>query len=123
MEGGGPARATRGDARVNTPLLTNEPLIRLMVFMVVLLAMAAWELLASRRPQQMLRTKRWPANLLIVVLDTAVVRLVFPLAAVGAAIHAQEQGWGLFNLLSVPDWLPPRPPLAALGAGGCLLHP
>lgn len=122
MEGGGPARATRGDAHVNTPLLTNEPLIRLMVFMVVLLAMAAWELLASRRPQQMRRTKRWPANLLIVVLDTAVVRLVFPLAAVGAAIHAQEQGWGLFNLLSVPDWLALILAVAALDAAVYFQH-
>jgi sterol desaturase/sphingolipid hydroxylase (fatty acid hydroxylase superfamily) len=33
------------------------------------------------------------------------VRLLFPAAAVGAAIVAQERGWGLFNLLSLPAWL------------------
>ncbi|MDP2139645.1 MAG: sterol desaturase family protein [Gammaproteobacteria bacterium] len=90
---------------MNTSLLSNEPLTRLVIFLAVLLVMATWELLAERRPQQLRRSKRWPANLLVVLLDTAVVRLAFPLAAVGAAIYAQEQGWGLFNLLAVPGWL------------------
>ncbi|MCE9681138.1 sterol desaturase family protein [Halomonas alkalisoli] len=51
------------------------------------------------------RRQRWPSNLAIVVLDTLAVRLAFPLAAVGAALVAAEQGWGLFNLVSVPIWL------------------
>ncbi|MDP2348849.1 MAG: sterol desaturase family protein [Gammaproteobacteria bacterium] len=105
MEGRRSAHAARRGAGVNTALLSNEPLTRLVVFLAVLLAMAIWELLAERRPQQLRRAKRWPANLLIVLLDTAVVRLAFPLAAVGAAIYAQERGWGLFNLLAVPGWI------------------
>jgi sterol desaturase/sphingolipid hydroxylase (fatty acid hydroxylase superfamily) len=51
------------------------------------------------------RRQRWPSNLAIVVLDTLAVRLFFPLAAVGAALVAVEQGWGLFNLISVPIWM------------------
>ena len=34
-----------------------------------------------------------------------VVRLLFPAAAVGAAVDASAQGWGLFNLLPAPGWL------------------
>jgi sterol desaturase/sphingolipid hydroxylase (fatty acid hydroxylase superfamily) len=86
-------------------VLTREPLIRLTAFVLVLSAMVAWEVLASRRPQSHPRRQRWPANLSIVVLDTLAVRLVFPLAAVGAALVAAERGWGLFNLVSVPAWL------------------
>lgn len=86
-------------------LLTNEPIIRLGVFLTVLIAMALWEILAARRPQQIHRLGRWPSNLTIVVLDTLAVRLVFPIAAVGAALIAAEQGWGLLNLITLPAWL------------------
>ncbi len=86
-------------------LLANEPIIRLGVFLTVLIAMALWEILAARRPQQIHRLGRWPSNLMIVVLDTLAVRLVFPVAAVGAALIASEQGWGLLNLIALPAWI------------------
>ncbi|MDI5985910.1 sterol desaturase family protein [Halomonas sp. M4R5S39] len=86
-------------------LLSHEPLIRGAVFALVLLAMVVWEVVASRRPQHVGRARRWPGNLLIVVLDTLAVRLVFPLAAVGGALVAAEQGWGFFNRVGVPAWL------------------
>lgn len=86
-------------------LPAQEPLIRGAIFSLVLLVMALWEIVASRRLQGIQRRRRWPANLAIVVLDTLAVRLVFPLAAVGAALVAAEQGRGLFNLAPVPSWL------------------
>ncbi|MEX2516862.1 MAG: sterol desaturase family protein [Gammaproteobacteria bacterium] len=86
-------------------LLAHELLIRGGFFGLVLLMMALWEIAAKRRPQSVHRRQRWPANLSIVVLDTLAVRLVFPLAAVGAALVAAEQSWGLFNLTAVPMWL------------------
>lgn len=89
---------------VNT-LMTHEPLIRIGIFTAVLMAMVLWEIIASHRPQRIHRRQRWPHNLMIVVLDTLFVRLVFPLAAVGVAFIAADQGWGLFNMVSVPGWL------------------
>jgi sterol desaturase/sphingolipid hydroxylase (fatty acid hydroxylase superfamily) len=86
-------------------LLAHEPMIRGGAFASVLLAMALWESVARRRPQRIHRRQRWPSNLAIVVLDTLAVRLFFPLAAVGAALAAADQGWGLFNRVSVPIWL------------------
>lgn len=83
----------------------SEPLIRGAAFALVLLAMALWEVLASRRPQRISRRQRWPGNLLLVALNTLLVRLLFPLAGVGAALVAAEQGWGLFNLIALPMWL------------------
>ncbi|MBL3558527.1 sterol desaturase family protein [Marinobacter sp. JB05H06] len=86
-------------------MLANEPLIRVSFFLSVLAVMALWEVLAARRPQQIGRLARWPHNLLIVVLDTLAVRLAFPVAAVGTAFMASENGWGLLNLVSLPGWL------------------
>ncbi len=89
---------------VTDTLLTNEPIIRIGFFLSVLAIMVAWEVVAARRPQRIGRLTRWPSNLLIVALDTLAVRLVFPVAAVGAAFIAAEQGWGLLNLVAVPAW-------------------
>ncbi|MDX5377738.1 MAG: sterol desaturase family protein [Halomonas sp.] len=86
-------------------LRSHEPLIRLGIFLLVLAAMALWEVLAARREQRIRRWQRWPGNLLILVLDTLAVRLLFPLAAVGAALVAAERGWGLFHLVPAPLWL------------------
>src|SRR5262249_11556965 len=67
-------------------------------------AMAAWEMLAPRRAQGLGRGTRWPSNIGIVILDTVLVRLVFPMTAVGLALIAEARGWGLFHTLDLPIW-------------------
>src|SRR5262249_47573835 len=71
----------------------------------VLLAMAAWELAAPRRAQAIGRAQRWPGNLGIVAIDTVLVRIAFPTAAVGLALVAQAHGCGLLNVVALPAWL------------------
>ena len=85
-------------------ILANEPLIRLSAFGGIFAVMAAWELLAPRRVQQIGRSTRWPSNIAIVVLDTALVRLVFPTTAVGVALLAEAKGWGLFYAIGLSAW-------------------
>jgi len=85
-------------------LSSYEPHIRLAAFVGVLAGMAAWEVLAPRRPQEIGRGVRWPSNLGVVVLDTVCVRLLFPASAVGIALLAEARGWGLFHVLAVPAW-------------------
>jgi sterol desaturase/sphingolipid hydroxylase (fatty acid hydroxylase superfamily) len=84
--------------------IAAEPVIRLGCFLGILSAMALWEALAPRRQQAVGRSRRWPNNLGLVVLDTLAVRLLFPLAGVGMAFLAQSKGWGLFNLVPMPGW-------------------
>jgi sterol desaturase/sphingolipid hydroxylase (fatty acid hydroxylase superfamily) len=86
-------------------VMSNEPFVRLIAFGSVLTAMAVWELAAPRRKQELRRRTRWPGNLAIVVLDTLLVRLLFPVGAVAAAIAAEARGWGFFNAFDVPAWV------------------
>lgn len=86
-------------------LLQNEPLIRMGVFLGVLIVMAVWEAASPRRRRAVPRLLRWSNNLALVVLDTLLVRLAFPVLAVGVAVIAQERGWGLLNLIDLPGWL------------------
>ncbi len=86
-------------------LLANEPIIRLSVFLGILVVMAAWEVAAPRRRREIPRVLRWTNNLGVVVADTILVRLTFPIAAVGLALIAEERGWGVFNLIEAPGWV------------------
>ncbi len=82
-----------------------EPWIRFGAFAAALVVLGLLELLAPRRRQSVARLLRWPGNLGLVALDTLLVRLLFPVAAVGAALFAEQRGWGLFNLTAWPAWL------------------
>ncbi len=86
-------------------LLLYEPAVRLSVFISIFAVMALWEMLAPRRPQAIGRLRRWPGNLGIVALNTLLVRLIFPTAAVGMALLAEAHGWGLFHAMQTPGWL------------------
>jgi sterol desaturase/sphingolipid hydroxylase (fatty acid hydroxylase superfamily) len=86
-------------------MLPYEIAIRLSAFAGVFAAMAAWELLAPRRRQASERPLRWPSNMGLVVLDTVLVRILFPTSAVGIALLAEARGWGLLHSFAVPAWL------------------
>lgn len=86
-------------------LLVNEPIIRISFFLGILLAMAASEVAAPRRRREIPRLLRWTNNLGVVVVDTILVRLIFPIVAVGLALMAEERGWGLLNVFETPAWI------------------
>lgn len=86
-------------------LLTYEPFIRFGAFVGIFAVMAIWEILAPRRRRTIGRARRWPANLGLVALDSLLVRLVFPVAAVGAALTGEAKGWGLFQAIGAPFWM------------------
>ncbi len=80
-------------------------MIRLGFFLGVFAMIALWEIAAPRRASALGRALRWTANLGLVVLNTILLRLLFPAAAVGMALFAQARGWGVFNAVDVPYWL------------------
>jgi sterol desaturase/sphingolipid hydroxylase (fatty acid hydroxylase superfamily) len=58
-------------------------------------------LLAPRRDLSVGRWPRWPNNLGVLLVDIVTVRVLVPTAAVGAALYASGNGWGLINLLGL----------------------
>lgn len=67
--------------------------------------MALAETLAPKRRQHVPRLLRWSNNLALVMLDTFLLRLVFPLTAAAFAVTLQSKAIGLFNIVTVPAWL------------------
>lgn len=78
-------------------VMNHELTMRLGFFFGVFAAMALWEWLTPRRALTVSKTLRWASNLGIVFLNTVLLRLLFPAAAVGVALFARDQGWGLLN--------------------------
>jgi len=85
-------------------MLPDEIAVRLGAFVAVLVTVALWEVLTPRRPSSYSRIRRWPNNLGIVALNTALVRVLLPGAAVGLALLGEQRGWGLLNHQPVPRW-------------------
>jgi sterol desaturase/sphingolipid hydroxylase (fatty acid hydroxylase superfamily) len=83
-------------------ILANEPGIRVGFFIGVFALVGLWELAAPRRALTVAKAPRWASNLGLVVLNTVLLRLLFPLAAVGVAAFCAANGWGLLNHFQVP---------------------
>jgi sterol desaturase/sphingolipid hydroxylase (fatty acid hydroxylase superfamily) len=86
-------------------ILSHEPLIRLSIFFAVLAGMALFEAWLPRRQRSFKRWLRWPNNLGLTALNTALLRVFFPTAAVGVALAIEGQGIGLTAFLGLPVWL------------------
>jgi sterol desaturase/sphingolipid hydroxylase (fatty acid hydroxylase superfamily) len=67
--------------------------------------MGVGEALLPRRDRVASQGRRWFTNLFIAGIDTAVLRIIFPVAAVGFAVWAQAKGYGLFNVTGLPPLL------------------
>jgi sterol desaturase/sphingolipid hydroxylase (fatty acid hydroxylase superfamily) len=79
----------------------HEATIRLSFFLGILCVMGLWELIAPARKSVIAKSTRWINNLGLVVVDTILLRVLFPAAAVGLAVVAQDQNAGLLNNIDV----------------------
>jgi len=86
-------------------IISHEAAIRLAFFAGVFAIMCLWEFKAPKRALALARAGRWSGNLAVTALNTVLLRLVFPGAAVGMALFAQRQGWGVFNYIDCPEAL------------------
>lgn len=87
--------------------MQNEAFIRLGIFLGLFALFAVIEARAPRRTRSQPRRTRWITNWTITLLNTLTLRLLafaLPLLAVGAALDAGAQGWGLFNRIGLPLW-------------------
>jgi sterol desaturase/sphingolipid hydroxylase (fatty acid hydroxylase superfamily) len=88
--------------------MQHELILRLGVFLGLFALLAVLETLAPRRARVQGRPRRWGTNLAITVIDSLTLRamaIFLPLLAVGAALDAGAEGWGLLNRIDAPEWL------------------
>ena len=83
-------------------LIQNEILVRLGFFFGVFALIAIWEIRSPSRVLTVSKTLRWINNLGLVFLNSIVLRLLFPTAAVGVAIVVEQKEMGLINLYEIP---------------------
>jgi len=86
-------------------VMANEKVIRMSFFFGMLISMAIWELLAPKRALTVSKTVRWINNLGLVFLNSFILRVIFPTAAVGVAVFVNTHGWGLLNYYELSFWL------------------
>jgi sterol desaturase/sphingolipid hydroxylase (fatty acid hydroxylase superfamily) len=99
--------------------MNAEALLRLAVFLGTALALALAEVLAPRLPRPAERRLRWPGNLGLVAVSTLAIRFGVPILPVGLAALAQARGWGLLNLLAIPE---PAAGLCAIVLLDCAIY-
>jgi sterol desaturase/sphingolipid hydroxylase (fatty acid hydroxylase superfamily) len=97
-------------------IVAYEAPVRLGAFLAVLATLMAAQQAWPRRPRPLRPGRRWGVNLSLVAIDAALVRLLVPLGAAGAALWAQARGLGLFAHLDAPPLLEGALSFLALGA-------
>jgi sterol desaturase/sphingolipid hydroxylase (fatty acid hydroxylase superfamily) len=83
-------------------IIEHEVTIRLGFFFTVFAIMAAWEINSPRRILTVSKALRWLNNIGLVFLNSFILRLIFPAAAVGIAAFASDNDWGLLNYFELP---------------------
>lgn len=79
-----------------------EGIIRLGSFLGIFALLTVWELASPRRKLLELRRFRWINNFALVVLSSVLVRFIFPTAAVGIALLAEQNQLGILYYFDLP---------------------
>tara|TARA_B100000678_G_scaffold40810_1_gene30397 strand:+ start:1782 stop:2618 length:837 start_codon:yes stop_codon:yes gene_type:complete len=88
-----------------TEIAQYEVPIRLGVFAGIFALLTLCEILIPRRQRIKAWSARWFSNFGLLILSSILLRLAFPLAAVGFAAWMEEEGLGLFNVTPFPVWV------------------
>jgi sterol desaturase/sphingolipid hydroxylase (fatty acid hydroxylase superfamily) len=70
----------------------------------IIIALALLEWAVPRRVAGDTLRLRWTGHIGIAIVDTIVVRLIFPITGLAWAIFCGEHGWGLLNQFALPWW-------------------
>ncbi|MBW6486922.1 MAG: sterol desaturase family protein [Syntrophobacterales bacterium] len=81
----------------------NEAAIRIGCFLFLFIVIAIAETLAPRRPLIVKKPLRWFGNISIHLVNGLLPRLLFPILPVGMALLWARKGWGLLNIVPLPE--------------------
>lgn len=79
----------------------NEGLIRPLIFALCLLTIGFLETSFEYRKRVLKRSERWPSNIGIIFLGTFLVKMIFPMGAVGVAYWCETHNIGIFNWIKL----------------------
>ncbi len=97
---------TRMEASLIESLVRErEAILRLGSFGAIFVVMLLWEMRAPKRVLSVSKWQRWSANIGLLILNSIVLRLLFPAATIGIAYSAGMAAWGLFYHVALPYWL------------------
>lgn len=85
--------------------LSPEELWRLSVFSSVFIIMMIMELIIPHREGKHKRRKRWPGNILVLVIGNFMLRFISPLLPYTVALWIESEKWMLSGLDFIPLWL------------------
>lgn len=86
-------------------IVSHEATIRMAFFAGIFVIVALIELAVPRRPLTTSKAGRWFANIGVVIINTAVLRVLVPAGAIGISVWIGRQGWGVFNYMNWPIWI------------------
>ncbi|MGQ4002175.1 sterol desaturase family protein [Francisellaceae bacterium CB299] len=79
----------------------TETTIRMSFFLGVLLLVIVSEIFFPKRALRLKKSLRWANNLTLVFINTILLRLLFPIAAVGVALWCEVNSIGILNYLNI----------------------
>ena len=86
-------------------ILQKEVYFRLGIFFGLFLLFALWEVIFPDHKSPYSKTTRWSSNLGLVLLNNLIVRVLFPVTAIGLAEFAATRQFGFLRLLNPGDWV------------------
>ena len=85
-------------------LLEHQAAVQFYLWLGAFALVAVSESFGPRRTLRTATAARWSRNMALAALSAVATRACLPVSAVAAAAWAEQHGWGLLNLLSVPFW-------------------
>lgn len=85
-------------------IIERQNELRMVCFVAIFLIMFFWEVLEPARNSILARKHRWFANIGLLIVSSFLIKILVPLGLGGISIWANQNNWGLFNLLEL-YWL------------------
>lgn len=79
--------------------------VELFCFFLSIAVLSMWELRTPLRQLMLGVPLRWLNNIGLFLFNSVLMRLLSPTLSIVLAFQLQEQGWGLFNVLVLPEWM------------------
>ena len=82
-------------------LINESNTVRLLIFLSLFIGFSTWEFLKPDHTSEIPRSKRWLSNISLVIINTILIRLLFPMSAILFSDYVVEMKWGILQIYSI----------------------